>query len=129
MESRAVHHHDGAISLDLHLQTPSLPVADIAVARDEASFACDYCDRRFFSRKALGGHQNTHRLGRAFVRRDVAATPAVAPPVVAHWLHARHEQVWRAYLASAAVTSAWHTRDHDDGEAAAAPELDLSLKL
>ncbi|KAM0868812.1 hypothetical protein ACQ4PT_041080 [Festuca glaucescens] len=106
MESRAAHHHDGAISLDLRLQTPSLPITDIAVARDEASFACDYCDRRLFSRKALGGHQNAHRLGRAFARRDVAATPAVAPPVVAHWLHARRKQLWRAYLASAAVTSA-----------------------
>ncbi|KAM0895459.1 hypothetical protein ACQ4PT_023824 [Festuca glaucescens] len=126
MESTAAH-HDGGISLDLRLQTPSPPAADIdcriavAIAREEASFTCDYCN---FSRKALGGHQNAHRQ-----RRDAAATPAVAPPVVAHWLHARRKHLWRAYLASAAVTSAWHTRDHDDGEAAAALELDLSLKL
>ncbi|KAK1632741.1 hypothetical protein QYE76_007056 [Lolium multiflorum] len=138
MESTAAH-HDGVISLDLRLrlQTPSLPTGDIdrptaiaiAIARDEASFACDYCDRRFFSRKALGGHQNAHRLGRAFARRDAAATPALAPPVLAHWLHARREQLWRAYLASAAVNWAWPTSEHNDGEAAAAPELDLSLKL
>jgi hypothetical protein len=131
MESKAYHDGETGISLDLCLRTPSLPVGD--AGRDEASFACDYCNRRFLSRKALGGHQNAHRLGRAFGKRyaaAAAATSAPLPPFV-YWLHARRRrELWRAYLASAAVNWTWPTLGHHGGEAAtAAPEVDLSLKL
>ncbi|KAM0895457.1 hypothetical protein ACQ4PT_023822 [Festuca glaucescens] len=150
MEDKHAHHDYGVISLDLNLEPPSSPQRLIGRNRDreeaQASYACSFCVRRFLSKQALGGHQNAHRLVRdAGTRKrkrrrqvvpsssSTSSSPVQEPAPAVHRLHAGDRELWEAHdpfsVADAPVVDWARAWGHDDREAAAEPELDLSLKL
>lgn len=67
------------VNLELVLEHSSSSSSSPLSPAEPRVFSCNYCQRKFYSSQALGGHQNAHKLERTLAKKSRELSSAVRP--------------------------------------------------